>query len=155
VEGSEEVVEAAAAAAAAPQGDLLVVHQAVPGAQAHQVAHRVVPGLEALLHPVADLAVHLEPAKSLDSLDRTGYPLSPMALVRVLVLASWEDFAGVGFLDPLLVGTAGGAVATTGRPPVETILLTRWSQLWQKGRNWEPLAEASPSGSMFVGLEGG
>ena len=78
-----------------------------------------------------------------------------MILVRVLVLAFLEDLAAVGFLDPLLVGTARGAVAATGRSPVETIPWTRWSQLWRKGRNWEPLAEASPSGSMFVGLEGG
>jgi hypothetical protein len=138
-----------------PQGVLPDVHQAVPEAQARQVAHRAVPGPEALLRLVADLAVHLEPAKSSDSLDRMGYPLSPTTLARVLVLAFWEDFAGVGSLDPLLVGTAGGAVATTGRPPVEMIPLTRWCQLWRKGRNWEPLAEASPSGSMFVGLEGG
>jgi len=85
------------------------------------------PGLEALLRLVADLGVHPEPAKSADLLGRTGYLLSPMVLVRVLAPASWEDFAGVGSLDPLLAGTAGEAVATTGRPPVETIPLTRWS----------------------------
>jgi hypothetical protein len=123
-------------------GDLLDVHQAVP----HP---------EAPLHVVADLVVHPEPAKSSDSPDRTGYPLSPMTPMRVLVLASWEDFAGVGSLDPLLVGTAGGAVATTGRPSVETILLTRWFQLWRKGRNWGPLVVVLPSGSMFVDLVGG
>ena len=78
-----------------------------------------------------------------------------MILVRVLVLAFWEEFAGVGSLDPLVIGTAGGVVATTGRPPVETILLTRWSQLWRRGRNWEPLVVVLPSGSMFVGLVGG
>jgi hypothetical protein len=143
------------AVAAVPQGDLPGVHQADLRDQARQVAHRAVLGPEVLLHLVADVAVHHEPAKSADSLDQMGYPLSPMTLVRVLVLASLEDFAGVGFLDPPLVGTAGGVVATTGRPPVGTILLTRWSQLWRKGRNWELPAEASPSGSMFVGLEGG
>ena len=63
MEGSEEV-----AAAAAPQGDLPDVHQAVPGAQARQVAHRAVLGPEAPLRPVADLAVHPEPAKSVDPL---------------------------------------------------------------------------------------
>jgi hypothetical protein len=118
-------VEEVVAAVVVPQGVLPDVHQAVPGAQAHQVAHRVVPGPEALLRLVADLAVHLELAKSSDSVDRTGYPLSPVTPVRVLVLAFWGDFAGVGSLDPLLVGTARGAVVTTDRPPVETILSTR------------------------------
>jgi hypothetical protein len=75
--------------------------------------------------------------------------------VQVLVLASEGDSAGVESLDPSLVGTAGGAVATTGQPLVETIPSTRWFQFWQKGRNWEPLVVVSPSGSMFVGLAGG
>jgi hypothetical protein len=138
-----------------PQGVLPDVHQAVPGAQARQVDHRVVPRPEALLRPVADLAVHLEPAKSSDSLDRMGYLLSPTTLARVLVLAFWEDFAEVGSLDPLLVGTAEGAVATMGRPPVEAIPWTRWSQLWRRGKSWEPLVVELPSGSRFVGLAGG
>ena len=51
-----------------PQGVLPDVHQAVPVDQARQVAHRAVSGPEAPLHPVADLAVHPEPAKSVDPL---------------------------------------------------------------------------------------
>jgi hypothetical protein len=78
-----------------------------------------------------------------------------MVLVRVLVLAFSGDFAGVGSSDLLLVGTVGGAVATLGQPPVGTIFSTRWSQPWQKGRNWELLVVASPSGNTFVGLVGG
>ena len=154
MEGSEEVEEAVVVVAA-PQGDLPDAHQVVPVVQVCQVAHRAVPGPEVLLYPVADPAVPPELASSADPLERTDHPPSPMVLVRVLVLAFWGDSAGVESLDPLLVGTAGGAVATTGQPPVEAILSTRWSQPWQKGRNWEPLVVVSPSGSMFVGLAGG
>ena len=154
MEGSEEAEEAEVVVAEVPQGDLLVAHQAVLAVQACQVAHRAVPGPVVLPHPVADPAVPPEPARLADFLDRMGYPLSPMVLVRVPVLVFWGDFAGVGSLDPLLAGTAGGAVATTGQPPVETIPLTRWFPLWQKGRNWEPPVVVLPSGSMFVGLAG-
>jgi hypothetical protein len=157
VEGSEEAEEeeVAVAAVAVLQGDLPDAHQAVPVVQVRQVAHRVVPGPETPSYPVADPAVPPELASPAAPLERSDHPQSPIVLVRVLVLAFWGDSAGVGSLDPLLVGTAGGAVATTGQPPVETILLTRWSQPWQKGRNWEPLVVVSPNGSMFVGLAGG
>jgi hypothetical protein len=151
VEGSAEAEEEEVAVAVL-QGVPPDSHQAV---QARQVAHRAVPDLEALLHPVADPAVPHELASSAGSLGRADHLLSPTVLAQVLVLAFWGDSAGVGSLDPLLVDTAGGAVATTGQPPVETVLLIRWSQPWQRGRNWEPLVVASPSGSMFVGLVGG
>jgi hypothetical protein len=59
-EGDPEVVR---------QAVLPDVHQAVPGPQVRQVDRRVVPGPEALLRLAADLAVHLEPAKSSDPLD--------------------------------------------------------------------------------------
>jgi hypothetical protein len=155
VEGALEVEHQAAPRAVAVvvhQGDLLGSLQAV---QARQVAHRVVPGPGAPLRPEADPVVSHELARSSGSPDQMGYPLSPMVLVRILVPAFWGDSAGVESLDPLLVGTAGGAVATMGLPPVEATPLTRWSQLWQKGRNLEPLVVVSPSGSMFVGLAGG
>ena len=61
----EEVV----AAEVVPQGVLPDVHQAVPEAQARQVAHRAVPGPEAPLHLVAELAVHPQLAKSADPSD--------------------------------------------------------------------------------------
>jgi hypothetical protein len=155
VEAEEEEVVVAVAVAVDPQGDLPDAHQAVPLVQERQVAHWAVPDLEAFPHSVADPAVPHELAKSAGSLDRKDHPPSPRVPVRVLVLASWEGSAGVGSLDPLLVGTAEGAVATTDQPPVEAILSTRWSRPWQKGRNWEPLVVVSPSGSMFVGLVGG
>jgi hypothetical protein len=147
VEGSEEAV----AAVVAPQGDLPGSHQVVPVVQARRAVH----GLEALLHPVADPLVRLEPARSSDFPGRTEHPLSLMVLERALVLAFWGDSAGVGSLDPLPIGTAGGAVVTTAQPPVEAIPLIRWSRPWQRGRNWELLVVVSPSGSMFVGLAGG
>jgi hypothetical protein len=59
VQGEEEAAVAAAH---------LEVPQGVLVAQARQVAHRAVPGLEAPLHPVADLAVHPQLAKSGDLL---------------------------------------------------------------------------------------
>jgi hypothetical protein len=151
-----EAEEAAVAVAVAvPQGDLPDVHQVVPVDQVRQVARRVVPRPEALPHSMADPLVPHELASSADSPDRTDYPPSPMVLVRVPVLAFWGVPVLVGFVDPLFADTAGGAVATTGQPPVETTLLTHWSLLWQKGRNWEPLVVVMPSGSMFVGLAGG
>jgi hypothetical protein len=78
-----------------------------------------------------------------------------MVLVQVLVPVFWGDSAGVESLDPLLVGIAGGVVATAGQLLVETVPSIRWSQPWQKGRNWEPVVVVSPSGNMFVGLAGG
>ena len=74
----------------------------------------MVPGPEVLLHPVVDPAVRQQLARSSDSLDRMGCLLSLMVLVRVRVLAFLGDSAGVGSLDPLFVGTAGGAVAMMG-----------------------------------------
>jgi hypothetical protein len=154
VEGLEEE-EVAAVVVVVPQGDLPDAHQAVPVVQARQVVHRADLVPEALLLPVADLLVLHELARSSDSPDQMGYPLSLTVLVRVPVLVFWEDSAWAGSLDPLLAGTVGGAVATTGPQLVETSLLTHWSQPWQKGRNWELAAVVSPSGSMFVGLAGG
>jgi hypothetical protein len=141
-------------AAVAPQGDLPGSHQAVPVVQAHQVAHRVVHGPEALLHPVAASLVRLELARSSDFPGRMEHPLSLTVLERVPVLAFWGGSAGVGSLDLLLTGTVGGAVVTTGQPPVGAIPLVRWSRLWQRGRNWELLVVVSPSRNMFVGLAG-
>jgi hypothetical protein len=158
VEGLEEEVEAAAAAVAVvvvvvvPQGDLPDAHQAVPVVQARQVVHRADLGPEAPLLPVADQPVAHELARSSDPLDQMGYPLSLMVLVQLPVLAFWEDSAWAGSSDPSLAGTVGGGVATTGPPPVEVFLLTRLSLPWQTGRNREPGAVVSPSGSMFVGL---
>jgi hypothetical protein len=156
VEGSEEVVVEAVVAAvvAAPQGDLPGSHQAVPVVQARQVAHRVVHGPEAPLHPVADPLVRLEPARSSDFPGRTEHPLSLTVLERVLLPAFWGDFAGVGFLDPLPIGTAGGAVATTGQPLVEAIPSIHWSRPWRREKSWGLPVVVLPSGSMFVGLAG-
>ena len=137
MEGSEEVEEEVVVVAeevVVPQGDLLDAHQAVLGVQARPVVHRAVPGPEALLL-VADLAVPHELASPADPLDRTDHPLSPMVPVRVLVLAFWGVPALVGFVDPLLVDTVGGAVATMGQLLVETVPLTRWFLPWWKGRN--------------------
>jgi hypothetical protein len=128
-EGDPEVERQAARQAVAGPGvlqeDLPDVHQAVPDRQVRQVAHWADPGLEALLRVLADPAARPELARFADPSDWTGYLLSPMVLVRFLVLAFLGDFAGVGFLDPQSVGTAEGAVATTGRPPVEVTPSTR------------------------------
>jgi hypothetical protein len=167
VEGSEEAVEVVVAVVVAvPLGDLPDAHQVVRRAApdpealplpAVRVARvrQVVLGSEVPPHLVVDPAVHLRLARSLGSLDQMGYPLSLTVLVRVCVLAFWGGPALVGFVGLSFVGTAGGAVAMMGQSPVETIPLTRWSQPWQKERNWEPPVVVSPSGSKFVGLAGG
>jgi hypothetical protein len=77
---------------------------------------------------------------------------SPTGLVQVPALVFGGGFVVVGFSDLLLVDIAGGVVAMTGQPLVETTLSTHWSQLWRKGRNLEPVVVVSPSGSMLVGL---
>ena len=83
-----------------------VVVGVVPGV--HQAVLRVVadPGVLLLVFPVG-LVVRVA-----DLLERTDRPLSPMVLVRVLVLASWGDLAWVGSSDLPSVDIAGGAVVT-------------------------------------------
>jgi hypothetical protein len=125
VEGSEEG-EGEAVVAVVP----LEVHRAVPAAHVRQVARRVVPDPEALLHPVADPAVPHELASPADPLDRADHPPSPMVLVRVLVLAFWGVPALVGFVDPSSVDIVEGAVAMMGQLPVEMVPLTRWFLPW-------------------------
>ena len=121
---------------------------AVPVVQVHQV----VPGLGVSFHLVMGLPGGRQPSRSSGSLDRMGYPLNPITLVRVRFPVFWGDFVAVEFWDPLPAGTAGVAVAVSGQPPVETIPLTRWLLPWQKGRSWEPLVVVSPSGSKLAGL---
>jgi hypothetical protein len=158
VEGLQEAEEEAAAAVVAvvvPLGVLLDAHRAALAVRARQVVHQAVPVPEALLRPVADLAVPHELARLLDSPDQMGYPPSLTVLVQVRALVFWGVLVGVGFVGLSLVDIAGGAVATMGQPPVEASPLTRWSQPWQKGRNRGPVVVVSPNGSMFVGLAGG
>jgi hypothetical protein len=164
VEGSEEAE--AEVVAVVPQGDLPDAHQVVRRAAPDPEAlllpavrvvrvRQVVPGPEILPHPVVDPVDRQQLARSLGSLDRMGYLLSLTVPVRAPVLVFWGDFVAVESLDLPPVGIAKGAVATVGRLPVETSLSTRWFQPWRRGRNWEPAVVVSPSGSMFVGLEGG
>ena len=155
---------AEAVVAAHPEG-LPEVHQVVrrgvpdPEVLLHPVDHvvqacQVVLGLEVPFYLVMDPPDHPQLSRSLGSLGQMGSLLNPITLVRVRVPVFWEVPALVGFAGPLLVGTAGGAVATMGQSPVETIPSTRWSLPWRKGRNRGPLVVVSPSGSMFVGLAG-
>ena len=69
VEGLEAAAEEEVVVEVVPQGVLPDVHQAVPEAQARQVAHRAVLGPEAPLRPLAELAVRLQLARFADPLD--------------------------------------------------------------------------------------
>jgi hypothetical protein len=166
VEDSEEEVEAAAVEVVVVlleglPGALLVVHQVVPHPEAPllpavRVAQvcQVVPGLGVPSHPVMGPPGRRQLSKSLGSLDRMSYPLNPTALALVRVPAFWRDFVAVEFWDLLPIDTAGVTAAVPGRLPVGTVLSTRWSLPWQRGRGWEPLVVVSPSGSKLVDWAG-
>jgi hypothetical protein len=166
VEDSEEEVEVVVAEVVVAlleglPGAPLVVHRVVPDPEALQLpavrvvqVRQVVPGLGVPFHPVMGPPGRRQLSKSLGSLDRMGYPLNPTILALVRVPAFWGDFVAVEFWGLLPIDTAGVTAAVPGRPPVGTVLSTRWSLPWQRGRGWGPLVVVSPSGSKLVGWAG-
>jgi hypothetical protein len=139
----------------------LVVHQAVPDPEALQLpafrvvqGRQVVPGLGVSFHPVTGPSGRRRLSRSLDSLDRMGHHLNPTILALVRVPAFLGDFVAVEFWGPLPIDTAGVTAAVPGRPPVGTILSTRRSLPWQRGRGWGLVVVVSPSGSKLVGWAG-
>jgi hypothetical protein len=142
VEGPQEAV---AVAVAALQGDLPGAHQAVL-LEEHQGVLLVAADPEVLHLQVVLAGLRVIPFRVCQEVPdhRKGHRLgpadllrwrgslglkdphrSPTGLAQVPALVFGGGFVVVGFSDPLLVDIAGGVVAMTDQPLVETILSTR------------------------------